>query len=93
MKQGRLTAERVNGIKTGYWSAAKKDDLIQRLGALESALEKLGSRADTAMLYGNFSGYHASVLLDLIETAAEFVGYVPISRRTQLKGGALHGDD
>lgn len=31
----RLTAERVNGIKTGYWSAAKKDELIQRLGEYE----------------------------------------------------------
>ena len=31
----RLTFERVNGIKPGYWSAAKKDELIQRLGPLE----------------------------------------------------------
>lgn len=32
---GRLTHERVNGIKTGYWSAAKKEDLIQRLAEYE----------------------------------------------------------
>lgn len=32
----RLTHERVNGIKTGYWSAAKKDDLIQRLAEYEN---------------------------------------------------------
>ena len=31
----RLTHERVNGIKTGYWSPAKKDNLIQRLGRYE----------------------------------------------------------
>ena len=31
----RLTAQRVNGIKTGYWSPAKKDELIQRLGKYE----------------------------------------------------------
>ena len=31
----RLTSERVNGIKTGYWSPAKKDELIQRLGRYE----------------------------------------------------------
>lgn len=31
----RLTHERVNGIKTGYWSSAKKDNLIQRLGEYE----------------------------------------------------------
>ena len=32
---GRLTHERVNGIKTGYWSAANKEDLTQRLAQFE----------------------------------------------------------
>ena len=32
----RLTAERVNGIKQGYWSPAKKEDLVQRLAAYEN---------------------------------------------------------
>lgn len=32
---GRLTHERVNGIKTGYWSAATKEELIQRLAEYE----------------------------------------------------------
>lgn len=31
----RLTHERVNGIKRGYWSAAKKDELVERLAAYE----------------------------------------------------------
>lgn len=31
----RLTHERCNGIKTGYWSAAKKEELVQRLAAYE----------------------------------------------------------
>lgn len=31
----RLTAERVNGIKKGYWTTAKKDELVQRLGRYE----------------------------------------------------------
>lgn len=31
----RLTHERVNGIKIGYWSSAKKEDLVQRLAAYE----------------------------------------------------------
>jgi len=31
----RLTSQRCNGIKTGYWSPAKKEDLVQRLGAYE----------------------------------------------------------
>ena len=32
----RLTHERVNGIKTGYWSAATKETLLQRLAAYEN---------------------------------------------------------
>lgn len=37
----KLTAERVNGIKTGYWSPAKKDQLIQKLGPIEAQGERL----------------------------------------------------
>lgn len=32
----RLTHERCNGIKTGYWSAAKKEELVQRLAEFEN---------------------------------------------------------
>ena len=31
----RLTSRRVNGIKEGYWSPAKKEELVQRLGKFE----------------------------------------------------------
>lgn len=31
----RLTAERVNGIKQGYWSPANKNELLQRLAEYE----------------------------------------------------------
>lgn len=31
----RLTQKRVNGIKTGYWSASKKDELVARLAEYE----------------------------------------------------------
>lgn len=31
----RLTQKRVNGIKTGYWSTSKKDDLVARLADYE----------------------------------------------------------
>ncbi len=31
----RLTIQRCSGIKSGYWSTAKKDELIQRLGQYE----------------------------------------------------------
>ena len=33
----RLTHPRSNGIKTGYWSPEKKDELIQRLAAYEDS--------------------------------------------------------
>lgn len=32
----RLTRERVNGIKKGYWSPNKKDELVERLAAYEN---------------------------------------------------------
>lgn len=32
----RLTSERCNGIKTGYWSPAKKEELVQRLAEYEN---------------------------------------------------------
>lgn len=33
----RLTHPRSNGIKTGYWSPSKKDELIDRLAAYEDS--------------------------------------------------------
>ena len=46
----RMTYERVNGIKHGYWSPHKKEDLVQQLGAYEDTgltpqeVEKLKKR-------------------------------------------------
>lgn len=37
----RLTHPRNNGIKFGYWSPAKKDDLTQKLGPIEEKLPGL----------------------------------------------------
>lgn len=31
-----MTEKRCNGIKTEYWSAAKKEELVQRLAAYEN---------------------------------------------------------
>lgn len=33
----RLTAKRVNGIKVGYWTAMKKDPIVQKLGEYEDS--------------------------------------------------------
>lgn len=43
----RLTHERVNGIKTGYWSAATKETLVQRLAAHENEEERRTKRPRT----------------------------------------------
>lgn len=40
MSMERLTHERVNGIKTGYWSAATKETLVQRLAVFENEEER-----------------------------------------------------
>ena len=37
----RLTHERCSGIKTGYWSAASKETVTQKLGAIEAKAPKL----------------------------------------------------
>ena len=39
----KLTHERVNGIRTGFWSAAKKEDLVQKLGAIEHQFDELAT--------------------------------------------------
>lgn len=47
----RLTHERCSGIKTGYWSAARKDELIDRLAAYENTglePEEIKTRLDPA---------------------------------------------
>lgn len=54
----RMTHERCNGIKTGYWSAATKEALVQRLALYENtglepweigpAIEKAAKDAETA---------------------------------------------
>lgn len=30
-----LTSRRVNGIKSGYWTTASKEDVVQKLGRIE----------------------------------------------------------
>lgn len=51
----RLTHERNNGIKQGYWSPATKEELIQRLAAYENtgyAPDEIPSVIEQARLEG-----------------------------------------
>lgn len=58
----RLTHKRVNGIKTGYWSSSKKQDLVDRLSEYEDTgltpdeINTLRER-DTAKEPEEFDGY------------------------------------
>lgn len=58
----RLTHERANGIKTGYWSPEKKQDLVDRLSEYENTgltpdeINALRER-DTAKAPEEFDGY------------------------------------
>lgn len=53
----RLTHKRMNGIKEGYWSPRKKEELLQRLGKYEDTgmgpeeiSAAIGKKLDTDML-------------------------------------------
>lgn len=69
----RLTAKRVNGIKRGYWSNAKKEDLVQALGKYEdtgySPEEILRVSKNTVTRFDLFKGMGldmaAQMILDL----------------------------
>lgn len=41
----KLTSERRNGIKTGYWSPKTKEEVVQKLGTIEHHGEGLINRA------------------------------------------------
>ena len=47
----RLTHKRTNGIKSGYWSPAKKDELIARLAQYENTGLEPGIIADMVCNY------------------------------------------
>ena len=42
----RLTHERANGIKSGYWSPATEEELVQRLAAYENTGYEPGEIAE-----------------------------------------------
>lgn len=37
----KLTSKRVHGANTGYWSPSRKDELVQKLGAIEHKAHEL----------------------------------------------------
>ena len=50
----RMTHERVNGLKTGYWSPEKKEELVQRLAAYENIglePEEISAKIEACNIY------------------------------------------
>lgn len=66
----RLTAKRVNGIKKGYWSSARKDDLVQALGKYEdtgySPEEILRVSKSTVTRFDLFKGMGSDMAAQMI---------------------------
>lgn len=62
----KLTNKRCNGIKSGYWSAAKKDDLVQKLGQIEDNTEKLVSE-----IYDSYCKFSSCLSYDFLQEACE----------------------
>ena len=61
----RLTHERVNGIKTGYWSAATKEVLVQKLAAYENTgyePDEIRAKADAPGLRTGFRGREVALI-------------------------------
>ena len=66
----RLTAKRVNGIKKGYWSSAKKEELVQALGKYEdtgySPEEILRVSKSTVTRFDLFKGMGSDMAAQMI---------------------------
>ena len=73
----RLTAKRVNGIKKGYWSSAKKEELVQALGKYEdtgySPEEILRVSKSTVTRFDLFKGMGSDMAAQMILDLAKRV--------------------
>jgi len=67
----RLTHRRCSGIKTGYWSPAKKDELIDRLAMYEN------TGADPEHLIDSTDDNFQSVLICAVRYACGRRSYMP----------------
>ena len=75
----RLTHERVNGIKTGYWSAATKEVLVQKLAAYENTgYEPDEIRAAIEQAAKNSETKTATIMAECIATIFPDDGSTPI---------------
>ncbi len=74
----RLTHKRVNGIKSGYWSPAKKDELTARLGPIEELGHGLLERACNELCL-----YSGELTTDELEVKCELCPLVQLDELIQ----------
>lgn len=73
----RLTEKRVNGIKSGYWSMVKKEDLVQRLGKYEDT----GLEPEEIVKLNSFTDNQAAKLLEKYQVEVEKHKWIPVDER------------
>ena len=69
----RLTEKRVNGIKSGYWSMVKKEDLVQHLGKYEDT----GLEPEEIVKLNSFTDNQAAKLLEKYQVDK----WIPVDER------------
>lgn len=72
----RLTHERANGIKSGYWSPSKKQDLIDRLAEYEDTGLTPDQIREIDRLYSEKCREVAE-----LQKAAEYDRWIPVEER------------
>ncbi len=81
----RLTAERVNGIKQGYWSPAKKEDLVQRLAAYENT----GLEPEEVAKLNDFEKSQTGILIEKLNEEKRKHSWIPVEERLPEDGTYL----
>lgn len=88
----RLTHERVNGIKTGYWSPAKKEELVQRLAAYENTGLEPEEIMDGRMLTGWIPAEERLPAVDeMVLVSCESMKGIKSVNRAYYSDGFWHG--
>lgn len=81
-KMDRMTHERVNGIRAGYWSPEKKEELVQRLAAYENTglePEEVSAKIEACNIYKSL-GLTPDQIQEL-KLKEDNDGWIPVEER------------
>lgn len=73
----RLTHERANGIKTGYWSPEKKEVLVQRLAEYENT----GLEPEEIERLNDFEKSQVGIMLKKLNEEQRKHRWIPVEER------------